>query len=89
VSHQAHGTNNNPRFKKRWMVANQGSLQTYSTWKDETPKTQVDLVVCSVKVDSDDASVFVLTSPSEVFHVRCQSPEEAESWMEVIKKSIS
>ncbi len=37
------------RPKKLWMVASQGFMHWYQTWKDEAPKQTVDLVVCSVK----------------------------------------
>jgi len=37
------------RAKKLWMVAAQGTLHLYQSWKDEAPKQSVDLVLCSVK----------------------------------------
>jgi hypothetical protein len=37
------------RAKKLWMVASQGMMYWYQTWKDESPKQNVDLVLCSVK----------------------------------------
>ncbi len=76
------------RMKKLWMVASQGRLYLYQTWKDESPKSQVDLVLCSVRPDGEAGDGFQLTSPSEVFQVKCQTAEEAEAWMDVIRKSI-
>lgn len=37
------------RLKKMWMVASQGSMYLYHTWKDEAPMQRVDLVLCSVR----------------------------------------
>jgi hypothetical protein len=36
----------------------------------------------------DEPESFVLTSPTEQFSIKCQTAEEAEAWMEVIRKSI-
>jgi Arf-GAP/coiled-coil/ANK repeat/PH domain-containing protein len=76
------------RLKKMWMVASQGMLYLYQTWKDEAPKSQVDLKLCSVRPDGEAGDGFQLTCPNEVFQVKCQTAEEAEAWMDVIRKSI-
>ncbi len=108
VEHHAHGSAGTGRFKRRWMVATQGSLHVYDTWKDEQPKKLLDLVLCSVKLDGggggggggggnsstggaggDEPTSFQLTNPTELYIVRCQTSEEAEAWVECIKRSIS
>jgi Arf-GAP/coiled-coil/ANK repeat/PH domain-containing protein len=76
------------RSKKLWMVASQGTLYLYQTWKDADPKSQVDLVLCSTRSEGDNSESFQLTSPSDVYQVKCSSAEEADAWKEVIRKSI-
>ena len=74
------------RSKKLWMVASQGTMYLYQSWKDESPKLQLELVVCSVRQEGDES--FQLTSPSDVYLVKCSSASEAVVWMDVIRKSI-
>ena len=74
------------RSKKMWMVATQGVLYVYQTWKDESPKTQIDLVLCSVRPEGEES--FMLASPSDMYMIKCQTADEAEAWKGVIRKSI-
>lgn len=66
------------RLKRMWMVATQGVLYLYQTWKDESPKTQIDLVLCSVRAatEGEGGESFMLTSPQEQYLIKCQTSEE-------------
>lgn len=90
IAHSVHGQQATGRFKRRWMVATQGTLHLYGSWKDEAPKKLIDLVLCSVKLDDGEKEPvsFQLTNPTALFVVRCQTTEEADDWVTCIKKSI-
>eukprot|EP01104_Vermistella_antarctica_P006218 TRINITY_DN1693_c0_g1_i2.p1 TRINITY_DN1693_c0_g1~~TRINITY_DN1693_c0_g1_i2.p1 ORF type:complete len:768 (+),score=245.16 TRINITY_DN1693_c0_g1_i2:238-2541(+) len=75
--------------KPLWFVVSNGVLSYYKSWKESTPITQLNLVLCSVKASADAKTKFELRSPDEHFVLTAMSKTDLDDWLAVLNAAIT
>jgi len=74
--------------KNLWFVVSNGALSYFKSPADEVPRGTLNLLLCTVREDSEKKEGFDIISPSESLALQCGSQEDAASWMSAIRAEI-
>eukprot|EP01090_Pellita_catalonica_P002679 TRINITY_DN1224_c0_g2_i1.p1 TRINITY_DN1224_c0_g2~~TRINITY_DN1224_c0_g2_i1.p1 ORF type:complete len:690 (+),score=160.69 TRINITY_DN1224_c0_g2_i1:269-2338(+) len=81
-------------WKRRWFVVADGKLHFYKNWKELNPIRSHDLLLASVKEETNkedpkNSPLFGIQFPSEALSLQAISFEDRDEWLKVLRNSIA